>query len=139
MHNFFQILILSMLISWRSIYRGNSDNSEKKDTFKFWINMGTDRHAICHYGYRGGNSTDSHWPQFFWIARKKIPIPKCQKINCKEFEFLILVTGSKGWVWGVSGNEPGFGSSVSCWLQKRQKRAARLNGNEVEVVPECSD
>lgn len=35
MHNFFQILILSMLISWRSIYRGNSDNSEKKDTFKF--------------------------------------------------------------------------------------------------------
>lgn len=85
MHNFFQILILSMLIFWRSIYRGNSDNSEKKDTFKFWEPIATQSVTMVTEVETAQTATDLSFSE---LQERKYPSQSARKSIVKSLNFL---------------------------------------------------
>lgn len=89
MHNFFQILILSMLISWRSIYRGNSDNSEKKKIHlnfeSTWEPIATQSVTVVTEVETAQTATDLSFSE---LQERKYPSQSARKSIVKNLNFL---------------------------------------------------
>lgn len=95
MHNFFQILIFSMLTSWRSIYRGNSDNSEKKIHLKFestWEPIATQSVSMVTEVETAQTATDLSFSE---LQEKKYPFQSARKSMVKNLNFLYQCQGAK--------------------------------------------